>query len=72
MTALSDSHLALGSNSDTKIRVFESVSKKIHSFNAHTEPINFLSKIISEERFLNSQNYSADNALALNLNILNQ
>ncbi len=52
MTALSDKHLALSSSHDTKLRIFESEQKKIHSIIAHKEPITYLTKLITEDRFM--------------------
>ena len=51
MTALSDAHLALGSSKDTKVLIFEINQKKFQSIQAHKEPITFMTKVVTEERY---------------------
>ncbi|KRX02555.1 WD40-repeat-containing domain [Pseudocohnilembus persalinus] len=53
MTALSDIHLALASTTDNKLRIFESQQKKIHTIQGHSQPITYLTKIITEDKYMN-------------------
>lgn len=67
ITALSDIHLALVSSQDTKIRIFESNQKKMQQVAGHSQPVTFISKVITEERLVSK----SDKILQGNKNLSN-